>query len=189
LAGALKPLKPLSEILAHGRLHELTSALEELSAEEFAQLPAGQIALILAKTSDITSGSDTKLETAAVALLVVLLQCGILLQTDDYREIVKPAVNWGFVRTSSKGNAGYDAVRRALLEAAFLARANAHVVLQEEFVTFLKGTKLGDKPEWYLHSVRELLNTLLANPSCTNGASDLAKSLREVNKIQRARPA
>jgi hypothetical protein len=124
-----------------------------------------------------------------VALLTVLLNCGILLQKEDYREIVRPAIEWGFVRTISRSSLGYEAVRRALSEAAFLARASAHEVLQEEFVVFLKKTKLDNQAEWYLHTIRELLNTLLANPSCTNGAADLAKSLREINKIQRARPA
>jgi serine/threonine protein kinase len=189
LAGALRPLKPLSEILAHGKLYELASALEDLSAETFSQLPAGQIALILAKVADITSSNDTKLETASVALLIALLKCGILLQKDDYREIARPAIDWGFVRTSSRGNLGYDAVRRALAEASFLARASAHEVLQEEFVAFLKKTKLDKQQEWYLHSVRELLNTLLANPSCTGGAGELANSLREINRIQRSRSA
>ena len=43
LAGALsQPSKPLSDVLAHGKLHELASAIEGLSPSEFVALPAGQ---------------------------------------------------------------------------------------------------------------------------------------------------
>lgn len=50
LTGALaQPTKPLSDVLAHGRLHELASVIEDYSAAEFVALPPGQRVLILAK--------------------------------------------------------------------------------------------------------------------------------------------
>ena len=49
LSGALRATRPLSEILAHGRLHELAAALQGLSPDEFIKLPEGQRELILVK--------------------------------------------------------------------------------------------------------------------------------------------
>lgn len=76
---ALASSKPLSDILAHGRLYELASALEDLSAAEFTQLPEGQKALILAKLADIVGSGDEKLEYASEELLELLLSRGMLL--------------------------------------------------------------------------------------------------------------
>ena len=79
LSGALRATKPLSEVLAHGKLHELAAALEELTAEDFLKLPAGQRALILTKVTDVVASGDTRLETASEQFLDLLLSIGLLL--------------------------------------------------------------------------------------------------------------
>lgn len=186
LSGALRPLKPLSEVLAHGRLHELASAIEELTPEEFIKLPEGQRALVLVKLSDIIESGDPQLEFASERFLELLVVRGVLLDNDEYREIVVPAIRWGFERTFD-GHLGRDSLRRALERAAYPARGSAHQVLCEEFGKFLKDTALDEKDDWYLHAARQVLQTLLANPSCTSGAGDLVDALKRVNSIQRSR--
>ncbi|PYT50327.1 MAG: hypothetical protein DMG43_15035 [Acidobacteria bacterium] len=61
-------------------------------------------------------------------------------------------------------------------------------MLREEFVAYLTGVDLEKRENWYLQSIRDLLETLLANPSCTSGADEMAEVLKKINRIQRARP-
>lgn len=179
LAGSLRSVKPLSEVLAHGRLHEIAFALEELSADEFMRLPEGQRALILAKLADIVASGDQQLQFASTQFLELLLTRGILLDKESYREIVKPAIAWGFANKRIRG---------ALEHAAHQANEKAHEILREEFGAFLTTIDLEDKEDWYLHAIREVLQTLLANPVCTHGTTDLVTALRSVNRVQRSRP-
>lgn len=50
LAGSLRVTRPLSEVLSHGRLHEVANAIERLDADDFSRLPKGQRALVLVKS-------------------------------------------------------------------------------------------------------------------------------------------
>ena len=188
LAGSMRTLKPLSDVLVQGRLHEVASAIEELNAEEFINLPAGQRALILAKLAEITG---SQLEAASVELLDLLLARGILLPKEDYREIVKLAIEWGFAKRFKTGSIGSDPLRRALAKAASQARSPAHEVLREELAAFLNEHNLDDENDlgWFLHSIRQVLQTLLANPNCLTGATELARTLKSVVSLQRSRPA
>jgi serine/threonine protein kinase len=188
LAGALRATKPLSEVLAHGRLHELASALEDLSAEDFCKLPEGQRVLILAKIADIVSSGESQLQIASEQFLNLLLPRGLLLEKEDYRQIVHPAIVWAFERTFGGPFVGSSKIRRALEDAAHRARVAAHEVIKEEFVAYLNGVDLERKENWYLQATRELIETLLANQSCTTGSAELACALKKVNAIQRARP-
>jgi serine/threonine protein kinase len=185
LAGALEVVKPLSEILAHGRLHELGNAIEELTPSDFVRLPEGQRVLILAKVADVVTSGDPQLQYAAEQFLDLLLVRGLYLDKEDYREIVTAAIQWGF-GINGLGRFGSNRIRRAFEQAAANARGEAHGVLCEELDSFLKETSLEEKADWFLHSVRQVLQTLLANPSCTKGAGDLARVLRRVNQIQRS---
>jgi serine/threonine-protein kinase len=188
LDGALRPSRPLSEVLAHGRLHELAAAIELYSPGELAKLPAGQRGLILAKVADIVSSDDPRLMFAAEQFLSLLLTRGIYLAGADYSEIVQSAISWAFER-SFEGKLGKDSLRRALEQAATVAEGDAHEVLRTEVTAFLARVSLDDRDAWYLHAVRDVVEALLANPACTTGAEDLARGLRRVNEIQRRRPA
>jgi len=187
LAGALKPAKTLSEVLAHGRLHELTAVIEQYSATDFAKLPAGQRALILEKTSDVVTSGETRLDYAGAQLLELLVERGLQLAPDEYRSIVAPAFDWGFNKKFGD-YLGKEALRNALERAAYEAHATAHAVLREEFAAFIGEIDLGQKEDWYLHCLRRIIQTLMANPCCSVGADKLAESLRSVNKAQRSRP-
>lgn len=83
---------------------------------------------------------------------------------------------------------GSRSIQRSLEQAAYAARTVAHEVLREEFVRYMGGVDLDKKENWYLQSIRDLLETLLANPSCTSGSDELARVLKKINGIQRARP-
>ncbi len=188
LAGALsQPSKPLSDVLAHGKLHELSSAIENLSASEFAALPAGQKVLILSKIADIVGSNDSSLIYASERLLQLMLTRGVLLDSEGYREIVSPALQWAFAK-DFEGRIGRDPLRKTLEEAAFLARDGAYEVLKDEFLTFFATLELENKEDWYLHTIREVIEALMANPTCATGATQLGEAYRQVNKIQRSRP-
>lgn len=187
LAGALRATKPLSDILAHGRLHELASAIEELSASDVVKLPEGQRALILAKVTDVVASNDPHLQFASEQFLTLFLSRGIFLSKRDYCEIASPAIRWAFERVFEGSFQGRPNIRRALEQAAYEARGDAHEVLREEFGVFLKTVDLRGQENWYLQAVREILQTLLANPACTSGTAELVEALRKVNEIQRAR--
>ena len=187
LTTAFASNKPLSDILAHGRLHELAAALAELTATDFVKLPLGQRVLILEKVATVTTAIDQKLIFAAEELLELLLSRGIMLPKDDYREIVAPAVEWGF--GSRHTTRGGQSIRVALESAAYDSRGDSHLILVEEICRKLADCDWDAKPDWFLHSVREIVSALLANPSCTNNTGDLRKILRTVNTLQNARQA
>lgn len=188
LAGALsQPSKPLSDVLTHGRLHELASAIESLSPAEFAALPPGQKVLIIAKVSDVVGSNDYTLEYAGERFLQLLLTRGLLLGKEDYREIAGPAIKWGFEKTFGNG-LGKDSLRKSLEEAAFLARDGAYDVLQEELLNFISTLELSDKVDWYLHTLRDVIEALMANPTCDEGAAKLGEAFRQINRTQRSKP-
>jgi len=188
LAGALRPIKPLSEVLAHGRLYELANAVDSLTATDFAQLPEGQRSLILAKVIDITGSGDENLLHASERFLELLLTRAVLLPAADYQEIVKPAMSWAF-ELEFQGEVGRDVIRRALAQAASQSRSGAHDVLREEFITLFKtiGAGLEERENWYLHALREVVQALMANPACTNGSAPLKEAFRRINEVQRSR--
>lgn len=187
LAGALsQPSKPLSDVLAHGRLHELAAAIENMEASEFAALPAGQRVLILAKLSDVVGSNDYNLIFAAEHLLELMLTRGLLLTKDDYVEIATPAIHWAFEKEFD-GRIGRESLRKTLEEAAFLARDGAYEVLKDEFLAFFGKLAIDNKEDWYLHTLREVIQALMANPTCDTGSSQLGQAFRNVNKAQRAK--
>ena len=186
LTTAFASNKPLSDVLAHGRLHELAAALEELTASDFVKLPMGQRVLILEKVATVTTSSDQRLIYAAGEMLELLLSRGLLLPKDDYREIVCPAVEWGFGKQSH--SQGGRSIRGALESAAYESRGDSHDIIVEEICSKLGSCDWDSEADWFLHAVREITSTLLANPSCTSKLVELRKILRTVNRIQNSRP-
>lgn len=185
--GALsQPTKPLSDVLAHGRLHELAVVIEEYSASDFISLPPGQRVLVLAKVFDVVGSNDHALESAAEGFLELLLVRGVLLEKEEYREIVRPAVQWGFEKHFD-GRTGRESIRKSLEEAAFVSRDGAFDILTEEVLSYVATVDLASKEEWYLHTMREVIQALMANPTCESAASDLGKVFRKINQAQRSR--
>ena len=54
--------------------------------------------------------------------------------------------------------------------------------------TSFKTLNLENKEDWYLHTLREVIEALMANPNCDKGAPELGKVLQKVNRIQRGKP-
>lgn len=186
LEGALRPTRPLSEVLSHGKLHELAAAIERYTPQEFAKLPAGQRGLILAKVTDIVGSGDDRLEFAAEHFLRILLITGLRLPKNDYREIVVPAIEWAFQRDFN-GRLGKNHIRVALEQAASASDGDAHSVLMEEFAKFLSQVELDEQEPWYFHALREVIEALLANPAGSTDPDNLLDALRRINKVQRSR--
>jgi serine/threonine protein kinase len=183
LASVLSATKPVSEVLAHGRLHEIALTLQGMSPEEFMKLPEGQRTLILVKLDDVVESTAPNLQYAAAQFLELLLIRGVLLDRESYRRIVGPAINRGFERDNGQ-SAGSRTLRDAIEQAASLARADAHSVLEDEFISFMERASLEGMPDYLLHECREVLQALLANPACNPRARALADFLRRVNKEQ-----
>lgn len=188
LAGALsQPPKPLSDVLAHGRLHELAAAIEGLTPAEFAALPAGQRVLVLSKVVDVVGSNEHSLIYASERLLQVMLTLALLLDKDSYREIVAPALRWAFEKDFD-GRIGREPLRKELEKAAFLARDGAYEIFEDELLSFVKTLDLQDKEDWYLHTLREVIEALMANPTCDQGAVELGQARQKINRIQRSKP-
>jgi len=186
LAGSLRITRPLSEILAHGRLHEVAAAIELLDADEFSRLPKGQRALVLLKCDDVVTSGIGSLRSAGISFLGTLLRIGLHLPKDDYRKIVGPAIDWAYEQESF-GRQGNGTLQAALERAAEEARIDAHSVMAEEFLAFLTDKDLSAKPNWYLQVLRNFLNSLLANQACDQNVTELTAVMRNVNRIQRGR--
>jgi serine/threonine protein kinase len=186
LSGALQlPSKPIAEVFTHGKLHEIALTLESLEPVGVMNLSAGQRDLLILKITDVASSNDPQLEFASERFLALMLTRGIFLSRDDYREIVAPAISWGFERHFGP-RLGKLAVRDAMEEAAFISRGDAHGVLTEEFIRFLDRTQLESKEGWFLHALREVITALMANPDSTTSSPPLKEALKKVNKLQRA---
>jgi serine/threonine protein kinase len=185
LVSALASNKPLSDVVAHGRLHELAAALEELTASEFAKLPLGRRVLILEKAATVASATDNRLIFAAGELLELLVSRGLLLPGEDYREIVRPAAEWAFGSRSAT-RAG-QSIRAALQRAAHESRGDSHSIIVEVICSQLRDCDWQSKPDCFLHSVREIVSTLLANPSCMTNSAELRKILRGVSTLENSR--
>lgn len=187
LMGALTPQKPLSEVLATGRLHEIALAIGELSSEEFAGLPAGQRALVLAKMEDIVASESVELRAASESFLSLLTTRGLRIDADEYRDIISPAIRWSFEHSDPEYTfVGSPSIRRSIVEAARQARAQAHDVLSEEIANFFEVLDLSSVDAWQLNGARDILEALLSNPACGDAASRLGTLLRSVNAAHRA---
>jgi serine/threonine protein kinase len=183
LMAALAPVRPLSEVLSHGRLHEIANALRELTPDTFMRLPEGQRALILVKLDDIVENTDPQLSYATAEFLELLLIRGLLLDKDSYSHIAGPAFNRAFER-EYEGKLGRRSLQDAIEAAGAEAHGDAFEVLAAEAVTFVGRVQLADRPGWFLQALRGILQTLLANPACATGARELAGALRSVNAAQ-----
>jgi serine/threonine protein kinase len=188
LTGALaQPRRQLSDVLAHGKLHELGTVIEDMSSSEFMALPRGQRVLILTKIVDVVGSNEHNLMYAAERFLQLMVTRGVLMEKEDYREIASPAVRWAFEK-HFEASVGRESIRKSLEEAAFLARDGAYEVLTEEILEYMKDVELQSKEDWYLHTMRDVVEALMANPECEAGASELGAILRNINRVQRAKP-
>lgn len=186
LAGAVHETRTMSEILGHGRLHEVSGIIDALDADNFSRLPPGQKKLILLKCDDVVNSGEDSLKAAGVSFLETLLRIGIHLPKEDYRRIVAPSINWAYEQ-EFVGKSGNLRLQNAIEKAAMNARTDALDVISEELLKLTHLVNLESKPNWYLQVLRNLLSTILANQACHSLIDELATELEKINKIQRAR--
>jgi len=192
LAAALRVRKPLVDVLARGRLYEISLALKdsEFTADSLAQLPEGQRTLLLVKLESIIDSEDESLRFPAAEMLEIMLMKGLRLKGEEYRRIVRPAIIWAFETEYPRGGGasqGRRALQRALSDVCLEAGPEAHTVLREELEQFGEGVDLFAKENWYLHTLRDVLSCLMANSAFTCNTTVIANLLTAINNEQRSR--
>ena len=82
------PTRPLSEVLMHGRLHELAASLRDLTPEGFSKLPLGQRSLVFLKVDDLVESSttDQRFQQAAEEFPELLVHLSLLVPNEEVQE-------------------------------------------------------------------------------------------------------
>jgi serine/threonine protein kinase len=173
---------PLSTLLTEARLHEVVAALKQMSAEDFTSKPKGQKLLLVNRLKDLLRIDKPELRTATAQVIVLLTRLARFEGPKDYAPIIVAAFHWGFDKSYGINWLGDEDIRDASVDAAKSANAEAHRVISEGYVEFVKTKSIEELPGWYNHDLRILVMTLLANPSCGDeGAEELAALYDRVN--------
>jgi serine/threonine-protein kinase len=190
LKSALHGHKSLSEILFSGALHEIVGTIREMTPDEFMAMRPGQRLLILGKFQDVASDTERKLELARDEFLIVLTPLGIHLEAGEYSKIIEPAIRCGFGVIGCDGSPtahGNYRIREALTTATMKVDRNHHTIASA-LLAWLNSIDLASQKRWFCHSIRPLLNALMANPNCIDeDAPLLASMLSHINDLQRSK--
>ncbi len=181
LRSAFRSDVPLSTLLTEARLHELIAALRQLSAEDFAARPRGQRLLLINRLKDLVRIDKPDLQTATAQFIALLIRLARFETPNDYESVVGPALEWGYEKTYGPNWQGNDDIRDGLVEAAKAANEQAHKVLSTALLKFLEPKSLANFPHWYLHGLRPLVMSLLANTNCGDIADKLADVYDKIN--------
>ena len=130
--------------------------------------------------------SNPQLQLAAERFLELLLTIGLLLDKGDYKEIITPAIRWGFEQQYG-AFLGSRNVRSAIVKAASQARSDIHETISQDIKSYFQEADFESQENWYLNGGRDILQTLLSNPNCDSVTNDLGKILRAINDVQRGR--
>lgn len=187
LQAALLSHKPLSSVLHGGQLYDVIVSIRQMEPQEFLQLPAGQRLLILSKCRDLVLTETPRLAAARSEFLAVLSTLAIQVDPANYRNIVKPALTYGFDAVQEDGRwSGDRRIREALKTAAVALSKDNHHILVETLLDWLSEGDLESKQNWYYHEARLLVTRLMANPACADGdAERLNEQLIKINDLQR----
>ena len=179
--------QPLSVTLAEGQLHEVIAAIRDMTPEEFMELPAGQRTLVLMKCEDLIAAEDDRLALARAEFISVLSRLTLHAPTEQYRPIAEAALHFGFeYERPGMGWIGDRRVREALNEAAMKVGSANHAAISDRVVAWLGQIELDVREGWFFHSLRELLDRLLADPACQEvHATKLGTYRRKINQLQR----
>ena len=175
---------PLSTLLTEARLHEVVAALRQMSAEDFASKPKGQKLLLVTRLKDLLRIDKPELRTATAQVIELLTKLARFEGPKEYAPIITAAFHWGFDKSYGVNWIGEENIRDALVDAAKSANSEAHRVISEGYVEFVKKKNFEELPGWYCHDLRVLVMALLANPTCgDHGAEELAVLYDEVNAV------
>jgi serine/threonine protein kinase len=183
LRSAFRTDVPLSQLLMDARLHELHAALQSMSAEEFSAKPIGQRLLIITRIKDLIR--TDKLQGPTADMIALLVRLAIEEPAEQYRPIVEAAYEWGYEKQYGERWKGNEPIRDALIDAAKSASNIAQPVLSNSLIAFLEKVGLDGKDGWYYHDLRINIQSLLANPHCSESiaAEKLASLYDQVNQI------
>lgn len=181
LRSAFRSDVPLSTLLTDARLHELVGALRQLSAEDFTSRPRGQKLLLINRLKDLVRIDKRDLQTATAQFIALLVRLCRFEEPNDYEPVVTFALEWGFERSYGPNWQGDEDIRDGLVEAAKGANAVAHRVLSNALLAFLEPKQLANFQRWYLHGLRLLVASLLANTNCGDKADALALVYDNIN--------
>ena len=174
---------PLSNLLTEARLHEIISVLSQLSSDEFHSKPTGQRLLLINRLKDLMRTDKPELVLATARLIALLINLAMYEPENDYRIVIQAGFEWGFEKKYSDAWQGEQPIRDVLIIATKTAHKQAHAVLAEQFLGFVKEKTIEDKPGWYLHDLRKITMSLLANPNCGDLAKDIAAFYDKLNII------
>ncbi len=183
LRSAFRTDVPLSTLLTDARLHEIVAALRQMSAEDFAAKPKGQKLLVVTRLKDLIRIDKPELRPAAAQVIELLTRLARFEPRNEYAPIIAAAFHWGFDKFFGVSWQGEQDIRDALAEASKAATADAHSVISQEYVEFVKKKDINKLPGWYAHDLRIVVMALLANPACgERAAEDLADLYDKINE-------
>ena len=174
---------PLSNLLTEARLHEIISVLSQLSSDEFHSKPVGQRLLLINRLKDLMRTDKPELVLATARLIELLINLAMFEPEKDYRIVVQSGFEWGFEKKYSDTWQGEQQIRDVLIIATKRANKMAHAVLAGQFLEFVKEKALDTQPGWYIHDLRKITMSLLANPNCGDLAQDIAEFYDKINII------
>jgi hypothetical protein len=92
---------------------------------------------------------------------------------DQYRAIVRPALEYGFEKNRSGSWIGDSGIQLALNQAASVVDAANHHAFAEALLTWLgERGGLKNRERWFCHAIRRLIGKLLANANCSEDDCD-----------------
>jgi hypothetical protein len=169
-------------LLTEARLHEITAALRQMSAEDFNVKPRGQKLLLINRLKDLVRIDKPELSYATAEMIMLLTHLAQREEEGEYQPVISAAFYWGFQKQYAANWQGNEEIRVTLIETAKSVGEKAHRVLATEFITFVSDKDLATLPGWSTHDLRLLVIGLLANPHCGKEADQLAELYDKINK-------
>lgn len=184
LAEALRPHANFTATLADGSLHEIQVGLNQMDPAGYAALPAGQRMLLITRMDDLVNVDEPKMRHAIATLLAELVRLGHETSLEQYAKVVRNTFEYGYEKQYGERWQGNGPARSALGSVALECDSEPHKIIASEVLSRLDAAQLENKPGWYFHDLRILLQNLLTNAACEDEiAEPVGKALTRVNEI------
>jgi hypothetical protein len=150
----------------------------------FAALPPGQRMLLITRMDDLVNVNEPKMRHAIATLLTELVRLAHESSLEQYSRVVANTFEYGYEKRYGERWHGNGPARAGLSKVALGCDRDAHKVIAREVLSRLDSAQLEDKPGWYFHELRILLQNLLTNATCDDDVADpLGKALTAINEI------
>lgn len=185
LSRALRPSSSFQSVLVDGALHEIQNALTSIDSDEYVQMPAGQRRLLISRLKDLDHVDQPRLRNAVASILAELVRVAHRGREADYELITKLGFEYGYRTKYSENWTGNIQVREGLNAVCKDVHDVAHKIMTNAALQFLAAEgELINKEHWFYHDIRILLQNLLGNGHCDEGAADsLGDFLDKINQI------